>query len=163
MSDRLDSGGAGRGPESRLLTDPQRAHLESILRYIEGALDDAERELDAEPGSGILRGFRNDLGARERARLREGIANARDLIGTIADRFGLGADARDVRRSIVSRFSLLAIDAGSASSQGLRSYGPVEEKLHDALDPLITGLASELDAAVRNASGEPRIGGRRAG
>lgn len=140
---------------------PQRRHLESVLRYVEQSLDVAERELDAEPGRGILHQLQSDLDRRERERLRESIANARDVLGTIADRFALETSSRDVRRSIVSRFNLLAIDAGSASSHGLRSYGPVDEELPAALDPLVEALARELEAAVRSVSNRSREGGHR--
>jgi hypothetical protein len=95
---------------------------------------------------------------RERERLRECIAHARDMLGTIADTFALEGNSRDVRRSIVARFSLLAIDARSATSHGLRSYGPVDDRLPAALDPLIEALARGLEAAVRNASGQPPEG-----
>jgi hypothetical protein len=136
-----------------LLTESQQRHLESVLRYIEQSIADAERELDAEPGRGILHELRSNFDRRERERLRECIAHARDMLGTIADTFALEGNSRDVRRSIVARFSLLAIDARSATSHGLRSYGPVDDRLPAALDPLIEALARGLEAAVRNASG----------
>src|SRR5437867_3723916 len=140
-SDKKHSTEASPASLPGLLTKSQRGHLESVLRYIEQSLDDAERELDAEPGRGILHELRSELDPRERQRLRECIANARDLLGTIVDRFALEANSREVRGSIVSRFTLLAIDAGAASSQGLRSYGPVDEDLPAALDPLVEALA----------------------
>jgi hypothetical protein len=131
-----------------LLTDPQRRHLESVLRYIEQSLQTTERQLNTEQSSGVLQDLRSDLRARERERLRERISNARGILRSLAERFALQADSSDLRRSLVSCLSLLAIDAGSAASDGLRAYGPVHESLPGALDPFIEALARELDAVV---------------
>jgi hypothetical protein len=136
-----------------LLTESQRRHLQSVLRYIERSLQLAERELATEPSGGILQDLRSDLSARERELLRERISNARGILCTLAERFSLRTDSSDLRRSIVSCLSLLAIDAGSAASDGLRAYGPVRESLPAALDPLIEALARELEAAVASVAG----------
>jgi hypothetical protein len=129
------------------------ARATALFHYIERSLDETERELDERLESRPLRDARSDLTPNERGHLRQSISKAREILACVADRFALDAPSMDLRRSIASRFSLLAIDAVSATSKALRAYGPIDDELRYVLDPLIETLVRALEAVVRAAAG----------
>ena len=67
----------------------------------------------------------------------------------LADRLRLEAGSIDLRRSIVARFSILAIDARSIVSEGLRAYGPVHQDVAKNLDAPTESLAEALEGVLR--------------
>ena len=131
-----------------LLTEAQLRHVESVLRYVERSLDETERDLQIQPNTGILCRTSSDLSPIERDHLRESIAKVRSVLATLAGCLALEREASDLRRSIVARFSILAIDARSIAGEELRGYGSVRRELAEGLDVYVDALVEALEEVL---------------
>jgi hypothetical protein len=125
---------------SKLLNEHQHRALSTRLGLLDRQLYDAERLIRGELGSGPMFETWSDLSAEEKEILLPLLAEAREVLRKLRDRFALCAERRDVRRWLLGHFSVLWSILQDSHAEKLKGFGEVAFDLAPQLDPEIDQL-----------------------
>ncbi len=131
------------------LNEHQHRALSTRLGLLEQQLYEAERLTRDELGNGSMFETCSDLTYDEKEKLLRLLAQARQVIGELRDRFGLAPQRHDVRHWLLGHFSILWNILHDSHAEKLKGFGEVANDLSPQLDPQIDQLI-EIVSSVRS-------------
>jgi hypothetical protein len=114
------------------------------MRALEEALLDIEGAL-AEPPVLAMTIYEDDVPRSVRVGIRDRIAQLRDEIRAVKERYALEPQIISNRRRISAKLTLLSIDLTEATSRYMRAYGEVTPDEQGPLDSQIIKLIDIVD------------------
>jgi len=132
-----------------LLNEHQHRALSTRLAILDREFAEAERLLKGELESGPMFSTSTDLTEEEKEALQGLLADARNLVRVLRDRFALQVQRQDVRHWVLGHFSILWNILCDSHAQKLKGFGEVSPKLAPQLDPEIDQLI-EIVSSVRS-------------
>jgi hypothetical protein len=118
------------------------------LRSLEEDLHDMERLLRSEDYIGIVYEMDNDIPAPAKNAYIRKIAQVRDRIRSLAERFDLEREQKSLIRQLSARLTYDWTTIEEIKTRHLRGYGTTAEGLKETLDPeldAIIGLIQEME------------------
>jgi hypothetical protein len=137
------------------LNEAQRNALVSVLRRFEDKLRQAGAWLDGSGETGTLYRRRLAIDAEQRGEALAKIDEALQVIGDLAQDFGLQPGEEDLLAKIRAEMTVCWADLYDTQSTKLQRYGSVDPRLMDLLDPRLDRLivlASRLAALAAQAA-----------
>ncbi len=134
-----------------LLNEHQHRALSSRLALLDRQLSEAERLVTSELARGPMFAMSSDLTAREKQDLQRLLAQAREIVAKLRDRFALEVQTQDVRHWLLGHFSVLWNILHDSRAEKLKGFGDVAGDLSTQLDPEIEQLieiVSEVKSLV---------------
>lgn len=131
-----------------MLNVSQKRRVSVTLSSLEEDLHDMERLLKSEDYIGIVYEMDNDIPSPAKNALIRKIAQVKNRIRSLAERFDLERERRSLRRQLSARLTYVWTTIEEIKTRHLRGYGAVAEGLKDTLDPeldAIIGLIQEME------------------
>ncbi len=131
-----------------MLNDAQRRRMSVTLSSLEEDMHDMERLLESANYVGVVHEIDNDIPAPAKNALTRKMAQIKDRIRSLAERFGLERERRNLRRQLSARLTYDWTTIEEIKTLHLRGYGAVAEGLKETLDPeldAIIGLILEME------------------
>lgn len=123
-----------------LLNEHQHRGLSTRFALLDRELYDAEQLVRGSLGRGPMFETCSDLTAEEKEKLLRLLAQAREVVRTLRDRFTLATERRDVRRWLLGHFAILWNILQDSHAEKLKGFGEVSRSLEPLLDPEIDQL-----------------------
>jgi hypothetical protein len=141
-----------RKHEHPLLNEHQHRALSTRLRILDQELHDAEKLAKGKLARGELFDTKSDLTVDETEELLGLIANAREHVRKLRNRFDLLVQSQDARRWLLGHFSALWAMMADSHAAGFKGFGDVSPELAPALDPEVDELIDILNKVKTLAS-----------
>jgi hypothetical protein len=132
------------------LNHPQREHLAVMLAQMEDALDHVARLAGAEPPTGRLTTYDDDVPPAFADRVGPTVTRLRGRIAAMAAELRLDGRRVSRARSISALATAALVHIEDSRARNLRGYGAIAPELAPVLDPLLEELRDDW-TAIRTA------------
>ena len=137
-------------PESSIILNAnQRRHFEVLFARLEDSLDKVSTLLDSrEDRRRVLTTVHHDVPPAFRVHAAPVIEDLRHQIATLATALSLEPRTLSISRVIGASLNAEAIRLEDSLSPQLRGYGALDPSVPEQLDPVVEGMARELNGLV---------------
>jgi hypothetical protein len=133
-----------------MLTEHQRRRLEVSFGLLDRTLLEVERlYLSSDLPCGEMCEVTSDLTPEERAQIRATIAQIRDRLRRLRERFHLHPYRREVRSLLRGYFAHFWAVLSECRARALRGYGAVAPQVEQMLDPEVEALCALVERLER--------------
>jgi hypothetical protein len=135
-----------------MLNDSQKRIVSVTLGSLEEDLHDMERLMEGGDYTGVVHEMDNDIPAPAKDAMIREIAQAKDILRVLAERFSLERKKRNASRQCFARLTYNWTTLEEIKTGYLKGYGAVDDGLKDTLDPeldALIGLIQEMKRLVQ--------------